>query len=118
MRERTKRRKGRTSQPGLLDADLHPLIEAVASRRLILFAGGGVSQNLGLPDFRTLIGHIAEGLGFASGNIDMADYAVIAEAYQVRHAQLGALRSWMDTVWHPAGIDIRKSEIHNLIVDL
>jgi hypothetical protein len=118
MTERTKRRKIRTAQPALLDADLHPLIEALASRRLILFAGGGVSQNLGLPDFRTLIGRIAEDMGFASGSIDMANYPAIAEAYHVKHAQLGALRSWMDTEWHPPGIDIRKSEVHNLIVDL
>lgn len=117
MTERTNRRKPSSSQSILHDSDLHPLIEAIASRQLILFAGGGISQNLGLPDFRTLIGRIAEDLGFASGSIDMGDYPVIAEAYQVKHAQLGALRSWMDTAWHPSGIDIRKSEVHNLILD-
>ncbi len=101
-----------------LESGLQALVEAIASRQLILFAGGGLSQNLGLPDFRTLIGHIADGMGFQPGKIDMGDYPVISEAYQVRHAQLGALRSWMDTVWHPPGIDIRASEVHNLILDL
>ena len=118
MRNRPERRKADPDRPFLLDSDLRPLIEAIASRQLILFAGGGLSQSLGLPDFRTLISHIGEDLGFAPGSIDMADYPVIAEAYQVKHAQLGALRSWMDTVWHPPGVDIGRSELHNLIVDL
>ncbi|HEY3627180.1 MAG TPA: SIR2 family protein [Terracidiphilus sp.] len=118
MRKRPQRRKPPPSNSRLLDSDMLPLIDAAASHRLILFAGGGVSQNLGLPDFRTMIGHIAEELGVGSGSNDLADYPVIAEAYRVRHAQLGTLRSWMDTVWHPPGIDIRKSEVHNLIVDL
>lgn len=118
MKKRAERRKLKPDQPSLLDSDLRPLVDALASRQLILFAGGGVSQNLGLPDFRTLINHIAEEMGFASDAFHKANYAVIAEAYQVRHAQLGALRSWMDTVWHPPGVDIRKSEVHNLIVDL
>jgi hypothetical protein len=102
----------------LLDSDLRPMIEAVASHQLILFAGGGISQALGLPDFRVLIRHVAEEMGFADTALDIADYPIIAEAYQVRHAQLGALRTWMDKIWHPPGIDIRRSEVHNLIVDL
>lgn len=98
--------------------ELLPLVEAIAARRLILFVGGGVSQNLGLPDFKTLVAHIAKEMGFAPGTASVADYAVIAEAYLVRHAQLGALRSWMDTTWHPSSIRIEKSELHNLIADL
>jgi hypothetical protein len=106
------------ARPHALNPELRPLAEAIAARQLILFAGGGLSQSLGLPDFRTLIRHIAEELDFASAGLDMGDYPVIAEAYQVKHAQLGALRSWMDTIWHPPGIDIRRSALHNLIVDL
>lgn len=94
------------------------MVEAIAERRLILFVGGGVSQNLGLPDFRMLVSHIAAEMGFPPGRFGMADYAVIAEAFLVQHKQLGALRSWMDTTWHPPEIDIAKSELHNLIVDL
>ena len=111
------RRRTRPGPQFLFDSELRPLVEAAAARQLILFAGGGISQSLGLPDFRTLIQHIAQEMGFTSG-VDMADYPVIAEAYQVRHAQLGALRSWMDTVWHPPGLDIRRSELHDLIIDL
>ena len=100
------------------DHELKPLVEAVASRRLILFVGGGVSQNLGLPDFKTLVDYMARDMGFAQSTFGVAEYSVIAEAYMVKHAQLGALRSWMDTTWHPGTIQIEKSELHNLIVDL
>jgi hypothetical protein len=99
------------------DHELLPLVQAAADRRLILFAGGGVSQNLGLPDFKTLVDYMITQLGFDRG-YSVAEYAVIAEAYLVKHAQLGALRSWMDTTWHPPTVQIAKSELHNLIVDL
>jgi len=118
MKNRGQRRKAHSKGRLMRDSDLRPLVEATASRQLILFAGGGLSQSLGLPGFRTLIDHLIEDMGFESGQVHMADYPVIAEAYQVRHAQLGALRSWMDTVWHPPGIEIKDSELHNLIVDL
>ena len=118
MSPRAKRARSQSPATAMSDSELRPLVEAIAARQLILFAGGGLSQSLGLPDFRTLIRHIAEDMGFDPGALDMSDYPVIAEAYEVKHAQLGALRSWMDMVWHPPGIDIRRSEVHNLIVDL
>jgi len=73
MRNRPERRKTEPHRPFPLDSDLRPLVEAIASRQMILFAGGGISQSLGLPDFRTLISHISEETGFASGSVDMAD---------------------------------------------
>jgi hypothetical protein len=99
-------------------APLHALADALRTRRLILFAGGGVSQSLGLPDFRELIHHIARELGFEQTAASRAEYPVIAEAFVARHGHLGPLRSWMDTTWHPSSVDITRSELHNLIVDL
>ena len=98
--------------------ELRPLVDAAVSRRLILFAGGGVSQNLGLPDFKALVAHIAEEMGFTPDHFSVAEYAVVAEAYYVREKQLGKLRSWMDREWHPESVRIADSELHNLIVDL
>jgi NAD-dependent SIR2 family protein deacetylase len=40
------------------------LIEAIRNREVILFAGAGVSMNLGLPSFAALIKHIAGEMGF------------------------------------------------------
>jgi hypothetical protein len=94
------------------------LIEGVRRREVILFAGGGISQNLGLPDFTALIQHLAGQLGMSDDHFSLNDYPVIAEAYIQNSGKLGALRSWMDTTWHPTSIDVKVSDIHNLIVDL
>jgi hypothetical protein len=101
-----------------LASALQALAEAIRTRRLILFVGGGISQSLGLPDFKQLIGHIARELDFDEAATSLADYPVIAEAYVARHGHLGPLRSWMDTTWHPPTVDITQSAVHNLIVDL
>jgi NAD-dependent SIR2 family protein deacetylase len=99
-------------------ANLDVLATAIRQRRLILFVGGGISQSLGLPDFRELVEHLALELGFDTDRVTVSDYPVVAEAYFAKHGKLGALRSWMDMTWHPATIDISESEIHNLILDL
>jgi len=104
--------------PRVPTAALGPLAEAIASRRLILFAGGGVSQNLGLPNFSSLVQHIAGEMGLEPESYRTADYSVVAEAFRVTHGHLGGLRSWMDTTWHPASVQVAKSAIHNLILDL
>jgi SIR2-like protein len=111
-------RKSRTESNPAFQHELKPLVEAAASGRLILFAGGGVSQNLGLPDFKALVAHLAEEMHFKPDRFDASDYAIVAEAYYVTQAQLGKLRSWMDRAWHPEAVRIADSELHNLIVDL
>jgi hypothetical protein len=57
-------------------------------------------------------------MGFDHRTYHLSDYSIVAEAYMVTHGRPGALRSWMDTTWHPTTIDVSKSAIHNLIVDL
>jgi NAD-dependent SIR2 family protein deacetylase len=94
------------------------LVDAIASDRLILFVGDGISQSLGLPNIRALVNHLASDLGFSAESFQTAEYAVMAEAYLLQHGKLGPLRTWMDSTWHPANVDVTKSEIHNLIVDL
>jgi hypothetical protein len=92
------------------------LLHAYRNRKLMLFAGAGVSANLGLPAWNELISHISVELGydpeiFASYGTPLA----LAEYYKRKKGTLGPLRSWMDRHWHKAGIDISKSEIHRLI---
>ncbi len=94
------------------------LVDAVRTRTAILFAGGGISQNLGLPDFTALIRHLAEQMKISAEGLSLENYPVIAEAYVKSSGKLGALRSWMDTTWHPSSTDVTKSAVHNLIVDL
>jgi hypothetical protein len=97
---------------------LEALTEAALGRRLILFVGGGASQNLGVPGLQTLVRHIAKDLKIPTKTIKMTDYPVIAEAYLLKHGKLGSLRSWMDETWHPPSIQIERSELHTVIVDL
>lgn len=97
---------------------LDPLIEAVQQKQLILFVGGGASQNLGLPDFTELIKHLAQELGTEEPALQYPDYPIIAEAYLLKHGKLGPFRSWMDRTWHPNSISIADSELHRLIVEI
>ena len=43
---------------------LEDLVKAIKNRQAILFAGAGVSMNVGLPSWRTLIEHMGKELGF------------------------------------------------------
>lgn len=102
-----------------MDVDLAPLVDAIRERRALLFAGDGISRNLGLPDFSCLVEHILREIGLApEAGFRVEDYPIIAEAYLVQQGKLGPLRSWMDSTWHPASIDVTRSEVHNLILDL
>jgi NAD-dependent SIR2 family protein deacetylase len=101
-----------------LQNSIDSLAAEVKARQVILFVGGGISQYLGLPDFQELIQHVATELKLSKTDHDIMEYPIVAEAYMLRHGKLGALRSWMDEKWHPATIDVTKSDIHNLIIDL
>lgn len=92
------------------------LKQAYRAGKLVLFAGAGVSANLGLPTWNELISRIASELGydpkiFASYGTPLA----LAEYYRRKKGTLGPLRSWMDREWHKSDIDVRSSEIHRLI---
>ena len=94
------------------------LLASYRDKNAILFVGAGVSKNLGLPTWSELIDHIAVELGYdpeiykSFGN-DLA----LAEYYRVKTGSIGPLRSWMDTNWHSANVDLQGSEIHKLIAN-
>jgi NAD-dependent SIR2 family protein deacetylase len=101
-----------------IESPIESLAAAIARGEVILFVGGGISQYLGLPDFHELIEHVAKQMNFTETNLGISDYPIVAEAYMLRHGKLGALRRWMDERWHSSKIDVKKSTIHNLIIDL
>jgi hypothetical protein len=96
---------------------MEQLEEAYHQGKLILFAGAGISMNLGLPSWSELIEEISKELGYDPEIFKTyGDNLALAEYYKIRRGNLGSLRSWMDREWHKDRIDISKSLIHELIV--
>ncbi|WNS78152.1 SIR2 family protein [Domibacillus sp. DTU_2020_1001157_1_SI_ALB_TIR_016] len=100
---------------------IEELAAAIKKKKAILFAGSGVSKNLGLPDYSEMIHQIAENFGYnpdeftAWGN---NDFLTLAEYYCLEKGSLGELRSWMDRKWHNPKIELEHSEIHRMLIEL
>jgi hypothetical protein len=87
--------------------------------RVILFAGAGLSMNLGLPAWSELIDHMAEELDIDPEEYKaMGNFLELAEYYKLKKGTIGPLRSWMDTNFHAEHIKIGDSLPHQLIVEL
>ena len=88
---------------------------------MILFVGSGVPKNLGLPTYSELIDQMAKNLGYNPQEFNSwgnSDFLILAEYYFLQKGSLGALRSWMDRMWHNSRIEISKSDIYRLIIEL
>jgi len=98
---------------------IEELTEAYRNRRLILFAGAGLSMTLDLPSWKQLIDHMAAELEFDPEIFStFGDYLTLAEYYRIKKGHFGPLRSWMDENWHGGDRDISKSKLHELIAKL
>lgn len=95
------------------------LIDSIRNRKAILFAGAGLSMNLGLPSFNTLIEHLAGQLDFDKDLFRLSgDTLSLTEYYHLQKKGLGELTAWMDSSWHKDEIDISQSIIHKTLVEL
>lgn len=95
------------------------LIQDIKNKNVILFAGAGVSMNLGLPSWSKLIDQMAIELGYETEEFKKkGSFLELAEYYKLKKGSIGPLRSWMDTNFHSNEIQIEKSKIHKLIIDL
>jgi hypothetical protein len=94
------------------------LINSIKERKVILFAGAGLSMNLGLPSWGQLIDFIAKELGYDPKIYSsFGDYLSLSEYYIHKKGSIGPLRSWMDREWHK-DVDISKSTLYKDIVEL
>jgi hypothetical protein len=95
------------------------LIASYRQGKVILFVGAGVSMNLGLPSWNDLVAEIAKQLGYDPDIYKtFGDNLSLAEYYKIQKRSIGPLRSWMDVMWHSSSVDISKSEIHKMIVEM
>ncbi|WP_370194136.1 MULTISPECIES: SIR2 family protein [Aurantimonas] len=96
------------------------LAKLISDRKVVLFAGAGLSIPLDLPSWSGLIKYMAEELGYDPEVLvpKGADYLQIAEFYKLERNSIGELRSWMDRNWNVADDKLRSSRAHNQIVDL
>lgn len=98
---------------------MNDLIEAIRNKRAILFVGAGVSKNVGVPTTQEMVAEIAKQLGYDPADFrSLGDARTLAEFYKLTKGNLGPLRSWMDVTWHRQELDVRKSEVHRLLVEL
>jgi hypothetical protein len=96
------------------------LIKAVRERRVILFAGAGLSMSVGLPSWQQFIDHLAEQLGIDPATLSdpATSYHSLAEYYRIKQGSIGPLRSWLDRNWKVSAEKVHESRIHELIVAL
>jgi hypothetical protein len=96
------------------------LARAVKERHAILFAGAGLSMNVGLPSWQEFIDRMGEELGLDTDNLlgPAVSYHTLAEYYRIKQGSIGALRSWMDRNWKVSDEKVRASKMHALIVEL
>jgi hypothetical protein len=99
--------------------DSKELMDAMKERRVILFAGAGLSALLKLPTWNQLMAYLAHELGFAPEIFQYsANNMVLAEYYTLVKGPIGPLRGWMDREWHKDPEQIRNSKAHELITKL
>jgi hypothetical protein len=114
------RKRAAAPTPRIDEAVPDELARAVKERRAILFAGAGLSMNVGLPSWQEFIDRMARELGLDTDNLlgPAVSYHTLAEYYRIKQGSIGALRSWMDRNWKVSDQKVRASKMHALLVDL
>jgi hypothetical protein len=98
---------------------IEPLIDAIRNRQAMLFAGAGVSRDLGLPSWGELIQEMAKQLDYDPRVFEgHGGYLELAEYYELQKTSMGSLRSWMDRTWHSDESRVDSSRVHQAIVRL
>jgi hypothetical protein len=101
------------------DSSISQLAEAIARKKVLLFAGSGVSSGLGIPMSKELLQGLADGLAINPADfMTMGELRELAEYYLLERGSLEDLRDLWDSAWHNPNIDISKSRVHDMIVEL
>lgn len=94
------------------------LIAEMKQRRVLLFAGAGLSATLGLPNWSGLIDKMATDLDFDPELFKMlGDFPSLAEYYLLEKPDRAELGDWLRRSWHNSSIDVAASKAHAAILD-
>ena len=92
------------------------LIDDLRAKRVMLFAGSGLSAVLGLPSWSGLIAKMADELDFDRDLFEnFGSFPALAEYYLARSGTSRALAKWMADEWHSAAIDVSTSVAHRSV---
>lgn len=96
------------------------LAEEIRRRRVILFAGAGLSAELGLPSWEAFIGRLGPDLGFdPEAFLSLStDFRSLAEYYRLKKGSIDGLRERMARDWAVPDDTLAASDAHRLIVRL
>ena len=102
------------------ERDVADLARAMRERRIILFAGAGLSAGLGLPSWQDFIGRLGTELGFdADTFLSLSpDFRSLAEYYCLEQGSLDGLRERMAREWAIADEKLAASDVYRLIARL
>jgi hypothetical protein len=102
------------------ERDVASLARAIRERRVILFAGAGLSAGLGLPSWQDFIGRLGTELGFDPDTfLSLSpDFRSLAEYYCLEKGSLDGLRERMAREWAIADDKLAASAVYRLIVRL
>jgi len=102
-----------------MTSTLDDLARSIRDRKVLLFAGAGLSMSVGLPSWNQLVRHMREELGLEGQPSGPAPtYQTLAEYYRITRGSIGPLRSWMDRTWSVSEERVRTSRAHDLVVEL
>jgi len=102
-----------------MEKEVEELKSLVRRRKVILFAGSGLSKCLGLPSWQELMKNFGTDLGFHEDIFLMqGNFLELAEFFQLEKKNLKLLCERLSQEWHNEPSKILDSDIHKSIVEL
>ncbi|WP_051688340.1 SIR2 family protein [Desulfofalx alkaliphila] len=98
---------------------LDELAQEIKEKRIIPFVGAGISRNLGLPGWESLIYKVAEDLDYHPQVLLMhGDFLQIAEYHILKYGSKNRIAKIIDRNLRDTGYDISSSKAHEYLVKL
>lgn len=98
---------------------LDELAKEIKEKRILPFVGAGISRNLGLPGWESLIYKVAEDLDYDPEVLLVhGDFLQIAEYHVIKYGSKNRLAKIIDRNLRGVGYDISTSKMHEYLVKM